>query len=100
MEFVGKKRYQPERWPEKLVPTLYELAHEPYGPFPESKTLGDFEGIRILHLPGHSIGKVGGFCARTAKRLISLRITPPARISSSRIGLLDGFTVVYLSTSG
>jgi N-acyl homoserine lactone hydrolase len=58
-KFIGKKRCQPERWPAKFDPTLYDLDPEPYGPFPESKTLEDYEGLRLVPLPGHSIGQVG-----------------------------------------
>jgi N-acyl homoserine lactone hydrolase len=58
-KFIGKIRYQPERWPAEFDPTLYDLAPEPYGPFPESKTLEDYEDLRLVPLAGHSIGQVG-----------------------------------------
>jgi N-acyl homoserine lactone hydrolase len=58
-KFMGKNRCQPDRWPEKFNPTLYDLDPEPYGPFPKSKTLANFEDLCLVPLPGHSIGQVG-----------------------------------------
>jgi N-acyl homoserine lactone hydrolase len=58
-KFMGKIRYQPKLWPSWFDPTLYDLDPEPYGPFPESKTLTESGDIRLVPIPGHSIGQVG-----------------------------------------
>lgn len=57
--FMGKLRYQPKLWPASFSPTLYDLDAEPYGPFPRSKTVTDRGDVRIVPIPGHSIGQVG-----------------------------------------
>jgi N-acyl homoserine lactone hydrolase len=68
-KFIGKTRYQPQRWPDKFNPILYDLAPEPYGPFPESKTLEDYEGLSLVPLSGHSIGQVGVILRTNSKAL-------------------------------
>jgi glyoxylase-like metal-dependent hydrolase (beta-lactamase superfamily II) len=57
--FMGKLRQRPQDWHPGFAPTLYDLEPEPYGPFPESKSIGDDAQIRVVPLPGHSIGQVG-----------------------------------------
>jgi N-acyl homoserine lactone hydrolase len=42
-----------------LDPTLYDLDPEPYGPFPRSKRLTEAGDVRLVPIPGHSIGQVG-----------------------------------------
>jgi glyoxylase-like metal-dependent hydrolase (beta-lactamase superfamily II) len=56
---VGRWRYEPHLWPADFTPTVYDLDPEPYGPFPASKALTDDGSVRIVPLPGHSIGQVG-----------------------------------------
>lgn len=58
-KMMGKLRYQPKLWPSWFAPTLYDLDPEPYGPFPESKALTESGGMRLVPIPGHSIGQVG-----------------------------------------
>lgn len=58
-KFMGKFRYQPKLWPSWFDPTLYDLDPAPYGPFPESKALTDNGDVRVVPIPGHSIGQVG-----------------------------------------
>lgn len=57
--FRGKWRYQPQLWPSWFQPSLYDLDPEPYGPFPESKRLTESGDVRLVPIPGHSIGQVG-----------------------------------------
>jgi N-acyl homoserine lactone hydrolase len=57
-KFMGKWRYQPKLWPSWFGPSLYDLDPEPYGPFPESKTLTKSGDVRLVPIPGHSIGQV------------------------------------------
>jgi N-acyl homoserine lactone hydrolase len=57
--FRGKQRYEPRLWPDRLAPTVYELDREPYGPFPSSKAVTADGAVRLVPLPGHSIGQVG-----------------------------------------
>jgi N-acyl homoserine lactone hydrolase len=56
---MGRMRYQPRMWPPDFEPALYDLDPDPCGPFPESKTLTADGAIRLVPLPGHSIGQVG-----------------------------------------
>lgn len=56
--FMGKLRQRPKDWPSSFDPTLYDLEPEPYGPFPESKSLNNGD-IRLVPLPGHTVGQVG-----------------------------------------
>jgi N-acyl homoserine lactone hydrolase len=58
-KMMGKLRYQPRLWPTWFAPTLYDLDPEPYGPFPGSKTLTESGDVRLVPIPGHSIGQVG-----------------------------------------
>lgn len=58
-KFMGKVRYQPKLWPSRFDPTLYDLDPEPYGPFPESKALTESGDVRLVPIPGHSIGQIG-----------------------------------------
>ena len=57
--FMGKLRQRPKEWPSGFDPKLYDLEPEPYGPFPESKSLTDSGDIRLVPTPGHTIGQVG-----------------------------------------
>jgi N-acyl homoserine lactone hydrolase len=58
-KLAGKWRYQPKLWPASFEPTLYDLDPEPYGPFPESKALTERGDVRLVPIPGHTIGQVG-----------------------------------------
>ena len=58
-KLFGKFRYQPKLWPASFDPTVYDLDPEPYGPFPRSKAITEAGGVRLVPLPGHSIGQVG-----------------------------------------
>ncbi len=51
-------RCQPKTWPASVVPKLYDLADEPYGPFDRSLPLTDSGDIFALPTPGHSHGHV------------------------------------------
>jgi N-acyl homoserine lactone hydrolase len=55
----GRLRYQPELWPPGFEPTVYDLEPEPFGPFTESKPLTESGDVRLVPVPGHSIGQVG-----------------------------------------
>jgi N-acyl homoserine lactone hydrolase len=68
-KFIGKIRYQPKRWPSEFDPTLYDLVDESYGPFPKSKMLRGYKDLRIVPLPGHSIGQVGMVLRTNGKAL-------------------------------
>jgi N-acyl homoserine lactone hydrolase len=57
--FRGRWRYQPKLWPSSFEPSLYDLDPEPYGPFPASKRLTQSGDVRLVPIPGHSIGQVG-----------------------------------------
>jgi N-acyl homoserine lactone hydrolase len=59
LSWMWKIRYQPEKWSSDFEPTLYDMDPEPYGPFPESKTLDADGDLRIVPIPGHSQGQVG-----------------------------------------
>jgi N-acyl homoserine lactone hydrolase len=56
---AGRWRYEPRLWPPGFVPTVFDLDPEPYGPFQSSMTLTDDGAVRVVPLPGHSIGQVG-----------------------------------------
>jgi glyoxylase-like metal-dependent hydrolase (beta-lactamase superfamily II) len=56
--FQGRMRYKPKLWPNTFEPTLYDLDPEPFGAFPESKTLTDRGDVRLVPIPGHSIAQV------------------------------------------
>jgi N-acyl homoserine lactone hydrolase len=58
-KFMGRWRYQPRLWPSWFEPSLYDLDPEPYGPFPKSKSLTESGDVRLVAIPGHSIGQVG-----------------------------------------
>lgn len=58
-KLMGKWRYQTKLWPEWFDPTLYDLGPEPYGPFPASKPLTEDGDVRLVPIPGHTIGQVG-----------------------------------------
>ena len=58
-KFAGRLRYQPKLWPSDFAPTLYDLEPEPYGPFPESKPVTASGDVRVVPIPGHTIGQVG-----------------------------------------
>jgi N-acyl homoserine lactone hydrolase len=55
----GRLRYEPRLWPAGFKPTVYDFDAETYGPFPRSKAIGADGGVRIVPIPGHSIGQVG-----------------------------------------
>ena len=67
---MGKQRYQPQLWPADFQPTLYELESEPYGPFPSSRVLTERGDVRIVPLPGHSVGQVGVVVETDGPRLL------------------------------
>lgn len=52
-------RCQPKTWPAWVIPKLYDLVDEPYGPFDRSLPLTDGGDILALPTPGHSHGHVG-----------------------------------------
>jgi len=52
-------RYRPELWPQTFAPRLYDLADEPFGPFPKSLAVTDRGDVRLVPLRGHSAGQVG-----------------------------------------
>lgn len=56
---AGRWRYEPRLWPESFRPTVFDLDPDPYGPFPASKALTDDGSVRIVPLPGHSVGQIG-----------------------------------------
>jgi N-acyl homoserine lactone hydrolase len=56
---LGKVRYQPRGWPARFAPTLYDLDPDPYGPFPSSRVIGERGDLRVVPIPGHSVGQVG-----------------------------------------
>ncbi|MGH2989624.1 MAG: N-acyl homoserine lactonase family protein [Solirubrobacterales bacterium] len=55
----GKLRYMPKLWPSRFEPTLYDLDPDPHGPFPVSKTVTESGDIRLVPIPGHTIGQIG-----------------------------------------
>jgi N-acyl homoserine lactone hydrolase len=55
----GTLRYQPMLWPPDFEPTVYDLEPEPFRPFTESKRLTEGGDVRLVPVPGHSIGQVG-----------------------------------------
>ena len=55
----GRKRFEPRLWPSGFEPSLYELDAEPWGPFPASKAMTADGAVRVVPLPGHTIGQVG-----------------------------------------
>jgi N-acyl homoserine lactone hydrolase len=57
--FLGRRRFEADRWPRTFDPTVYELDPEPYGPFPESRLLTDDGAVRLVPIPGHTPGQVG-----------------------------------------
>jgi glyoxylase-like metal-dependent hydrolase (beta-lactamase superfamily II) len=58
-KLAGKLRYQPKLWPSEFEPTVYDLEPDPHGPFPESKPITNGGDVRVVPIPGHSIGQVG-----------------------------------------
>ncbi len=56
---LGAMRYQTQSWPADFSPTLYELEHDAFGPFPASLALTGCGDVRVIPLPGHSAGQVG-----------------------------------------
>jgi glyoxylase-like metal-dependent hydrolase (beta-lactamase superfamily II) len=48
-----------KQWPAWFRPTLLELAHEPYGPFPQSVRLTEAGDVVLVPLPGHTPGQIG-----------------------------------------
>jgi N-acyl homoserine lactone hydrolase len=55
----GKLRYLPRLWPSGFEPTLYDLDSDPVGPFPKSKVITERGDVRVVPIPGHSIGQIG-----------------------------------------
>jgi len=68
--FRGRLRYEPKLWPSDFSPTVYDLDPEPLGPFPASKALGDEGDIRLIPIPGHSIGQVGVVVSTNEPRVL------------------------------
>jgi N-acyl homoserine lactone hydrolase len=56
---MGRTRYQPKGWPAGFAPTIYDLEPRPYGPFPQSRALGDYGDLHLVPIPGHTLGQVG-----------------------------------------
>ena len=56
---AGRWRYEPGLWPAGFAPTVYDLDPEPCGPFPHSRAVTSDGAVKIVPLPGHSIGQVG-----------------------------------------
>lgn len=53
--FTGRLQgYLPNRWPEWLSPTLFDLEPDAYGPFPQSLPVTDAGDLRIVGTPGHT----------------------------------------------
>jgi glyoxylase-like metal-dependent hydrolase (beta-lactamase superfamily II) len=67
---LGRSRYQPSLWPDGLTPELYDLEDEPYGPFPRSRAITGDGAVRLVGLPGHSIGQVGVVVELAGTRLV------------------------------
>lgn len=67
--FRGKMRYQPKLWPHTFAPELYDLDPEPFGPFPQSKTVTDRGDVRLVPIPGHSIAQVGAVVETSGRSL-------------------------------
>jgi glyoxylase-like metal-dependent hydrolase (beta-lactamase superfamily II) len=57
--FWGRQRYEPDLWPDRFDPSVYDLDDEPFGPFPTSRAVTSDGAVRLIPLPGHSIGQVG-----------------------------------------
>ncbi len=55
----GKQRYEPKLWPEGFAPNVYDLDPEPFGPFPTSRPITADGAVRIVPIPGHTVGQVG-----------------------------------------
>ncbi len=56
----GRRRYDGARiWPAGFTPSLYDLDPVPCGPFPASRALTDRGDVRLVPIPGHSVGQVG-----------------------------------------
>jgi N-acyl homoserine lactone hydrolase len=58
-KLFGKLRYQPKLWPASFDPSLYDLDPQPFGPFPASRAVTESGDVRVVPIPGHSIGQVG-----------------------------------------
>jgi N-acyl homoserine lactone hydrolase len=58
-KLFGRLRYQPKLWPSSVDFTVFDLDPEPYGPFPASKMLTEAGDVRLVPIPGHSIGQIG-----------------------------------------
>ncbi len=65
----GRKRFEPELWPEAFEPTVYDLDDDPYGPFPQSKVLTEDGAVRVVPIPGHTPGQVGVIVRRGDLRI-------------------------------
>lgn len=67
---AGRQRYEPALWPAGFAPEVYDLDPEPYGPFPCSRPLTEDGSVRLIPLPGHSIGQVGVVIRSGDRRLL------------------------------
>jgi glyoxylase-like metal-dependent hydrolase (beta-lactamase superfamily II) len=56
--FMGKQRYAARAWPTWFKPKLYDLRSEPYGAFPQSRSITDRGDVTLVPIPGHSIAQV------------------------------------------
>lgn len=56
-KWYARPLYRPQDLPSWYEPRIYDLSPERYGPFPESLEIA--RGVRLIRLPGHSIGQVG-----------------------------------------
>lgn len=66
---MGRMRYQTAGWPDGFAPALYDLDPDPVGPFPASKAITEDGNVRVVPIPGHSIGQVGVVVAGEDRRL-------------------------------
>jgi N-acyl homoserine lactone hydrolase len=51
--------YPNNRWPAWFAPTVVDLAHDAYGPFPQSLALTKAGDVTLVPLHGHTAGQLG-----------------------------------------
>lgn len=51
--------YPNNRWPSWFAPTVVDLAHHAYGPFPQSLALTKAGDVTLVPLHGHTAGQLG-----------------------------------------